>query len=124
LIPECLAEARSTQNFFELVSSCWEIFNMLDWKYASYCKGFSITYKPLCCILHNLTKFKWVRVNNNSWQLFFNNFSNPTGNPRSWRTVGFGEIKDACLPSKIQSNDGNTQRVRRGQIQPKLWSHP
>jgi hypothetical protein len=22
LIPECLAEARSTQNFFELVSSC------------------------------------------------------------------------------------------------------
>ncbi|EFX73500.1 hypothetical protein DAPPUDRAFT_325235 [Daphnia pulex] len=43
---------------------------MLDWKYASYCKGFSITYKPLCCILHNLTKFKWeIPVAEGQWDL-------------------------------------------------------
>jgi hypothetical protein len=71
LIREHLAEAQiSTHNLFAQVSSWREILNILDWKYASYCKDSSIAYKLLCCILHNSTKFKGVS-NIYSCQLFF-----------------------------------------------------
>jgi hypothetical protein len=82
LVQEHLAEARSTLNFLEQVSSCREILNILYWKFASYSKNSSVSYKHLCSILHNATKFKGVILNIYICKLFyFNDFNYPTGNP-------------------------------------------
>ncbi|EFX75118.1 hypothetical protein DAPPUDRAFT_250801 [Daphnia pulex] len=50
--------ARTTTNSLEQVSFCREVLNILDWKFPSYSKNSSASYKLLCSILQNATKFK------------------------------------------------------------------
>jgi hypothetical protein len=80
LVQEQLAEARTTTNFLEQVSSCRKVLNILDWKFPAY-KNSSASYKLLCSILHNPTKFKGVMLNIYLCKLsYFNNFNYSTGN--------------------------------------------
>jgi hypothetical protein len=62
LVQEHLQEARTTQNFLEQVSSCRELLNILDWRFPNYQKSSSVSYKLLCSILHNPTRFKGVML--------------------------------------------------------------
>jgi hypothetical protein len=91
LVQEHLAEPRTTTHLLEQVSSCREVLNILDWKFPAY-KNSSASYKLLCSILHNPTKFKGVMLNIYLCKLFyFNNFNYPTGNLHIRRGMGFGE---------------------------------
>jgi hypothetical protein len=73
LVQEYLAEARTTTSFLEQVSSCREVSNFLDWMFPSYFKNSSASYKLLCSILHNPTKYKGVMLNIYSCKLFYFN---------------------------------------------------
>ncbi|EFX62128.1 hypothetical protein DAPPUDRAFT_120496 [Daphnia pulex] len=60
LIQGYLEEAKSTSIFLQQVAACREILKIISWKFTSYKKGTSKTYKLLCFILHNLLPFKGV----------------------------------------------------------------
>jgi hypothetical protein len=60
LIQGYLAEAKNTGIFLQQVATCREILNIISWKFSTYKKGTSKTYKQLCCILHNSLPFKGV----------------------------------------------------------------
>jgi hypothetical protein len=57
LIQGYLEEAKSTSIFLQQVAAFREILNIISWKFTSYKKSTSKTYKLLCCTLHNSLSF-------------------------------------------------------------------
>ncbi|EFX66873.1 hypothetical protein DAPPUDRAFT_331655 [Daphnia pulex] len=58
LIQGYLDEAKNTLIFLQQLAACREILNIISWRFPSFKKGISKTYKLLFCILHNSLPFR------------------------------------------------------------------